>query len=298
MKYDLWIAALCIVAAPTAVSSQHLRKSFANGHEELLPPPLVDIPSLPNDGSIETTWGDVFPHLKDTWNDRTSSMFYADDKVSDIELFEGDFLSSNATTSTIPVRNEDSRVLNEDKYPRPDPLMPLPCNEGVAFDCLATPLSSLPIPLDGPLVIPCGTCVHVDISDGSQLDLPNGLRIEGKLYFPPEANLKIYTPMVMVLGILKMDYPLVGNQVTISLHNVKDADGNEVLVDGKPIDHFFNADPSQQDPRTGRCLPDAAKKCKVGKKVIAVVGGKLYYLVGSCENGDASIDFYCRKGVS
>ena len=149
----------------------------------------------------------------------------------------------------------ETRVLKE--YTTPDYLYPLPCNEGVTFDCTATPLSSLPVPTDGsPLVIECGTCVYVDATDGGQLDLPNGLRIEGKLYFPPEASITIRTIFVMVLGILKMDNPLVGNEVKFSLYGEEDI--------------FFTADPEIQNPITSQC----ENGCKIGKKPIAVLGGK------------------------
>lgn len=149
----------------------------------------------------------------------------------------------------------ETRVLAE--YTTPDYLYPLPCNEGVTFDCTATPLSSLPVPTDGsPLVIECGTCVYVDATDGGQLDLPNGLRIEGKLYFPPEASITIRTIFVMVLGILKMDNPTVGNEVKFSLYGEEDI--------------FFTADPEKQNPITSQCV----NGCKIGKKPIAVLGGK------------------------
>ena len=167
---------------------------------------------------------------------------------------------------TMPSESEErnkNRILQEEfEY-----LYPLPCNEEAEFDCTTTSLSSLPVPTDGsPLVIECGTCVHVDIFDGELLDLPNGLRIEGKLYFPIEASLTISTIYVMVLGILKIDYPQVGNEVKFHLYNE--------IVNGVAVDQYFIADPNKQDPNTSRCLGNG---CKIGKKAIAVVGGELFH---------------------
>ena len=145
-------------------------------------------------------------------------------------------------------------------YDTPDFLYPLPCNEDVVFDCEATPLSSLSVPTDGPLVIECGTCVHVDTSNGEQLDLPKGLRIEGKLYFPSESSITIRTTHVMVLGILKMDTPLVGNQVKFSLYGEEDV--------------YFVASDKQDPNKNFACQGDG---CNIGKKAIAVVGGKMVF---------------------
>jgi len=158
--------------------------------------------------------------------------------------------------STIQGSKDDdgSRLLQEYS----DYLYPLPCNEDVAFDCTSTLLSSLPVPSDGPLFIECGSCVRVDISDGGQLELPEGLRIEGMLYFPPEANLTIRSTHVHVLGILKMDLPLPENKVKISLYGEDDL-------------KFVASD--RQDPSiTTLCQGDG---CDVGRKHIAVVGGQL-----------------------
>jgi len=175
-------------------------------------------------------------------------------------MLPGEEMDRETTPSESEEYNENRILQEEFQY-----LYPLPCNEEVAFDCTTTSLSSLPVPTDGsPLVIECGTCVHVDISDGELLDFPNGLRIEGKLYIPSEASLTISTIYVMVLGILKIDYPVVGNEVKFHLYNE--------IVNGVAADQYFIADPNKQDPKTTRCLGDG---CKIGKKAIAVVGGQL-----------------------
>jgi hypothetical protein len=140
-------------------------------------------------------------------------------------------------------------------------LFPLQCNEGITFDCTSTPLSSLSVPASGPLVIECGTCVYVDTSNGNQLNLPYGLRIDGKLYFPPESSITIRTIYVMVVGILKMDTPLLGNEVKFSLYGEQDS--------------FYFADPTKTNGMTTAC----ESGCKIGKKAIAVMGGKLFRIM-------------------
>jgi len=184
--------------------------------------------------------------LDEEFNDDEAD-FILENEGSDQDSRNDPFVSQNAM-------DVDRRLA---PYAIPEYLYPLPCNEGVSFDCTTTPLSSLSVPASGPLVIECGTCVYVDITDGQQFNLDNGLRIEGKLYFPPEASVTISTIYVMVLGILKMDNPLVGNQVKFHLKG--------------EVDQYFVASDKQDPARTSKCMGIG---CKIGKKAIAVVGGE------------------------
>ena len=99
-------------------------------------------------------------------------------------------------------------------------LTPLACNNGINFDTLpCTSFSSL-LPSPANLEIPCGTCVEVDITDGSTVELPNGLLVSGMLRFRPTANVVIRTTSVFVEGILKIETPNPGNQVKFSLYGL------------------------------------------------------------------------------
>jgi len=126
----------------------------------------------------------------------------------------------------------------------------LSCNDNIEVQsCANNKLSDL---LDNAnvgsdtLVIPCGVCIEVDTTDGSILELPEGLRIDGKLYFPSSSNIVIRTTFIFVMGVLKIDTPTASNQVKFSLYGE-----DEVYI--VPGDDSSN----------------------VGSKVIAVHGGKL-----------------------
>lgn len=82
--------------------------------------------------------------------------------------------------------------------------------------------------------------------------LPDGLKIEGKLFIPSTANLIVRTSYVFVLGFLDIDVPDLGNQVKFSLF------GDEPVT--------FTADSIM-----AKCGGDG---CDMGSKVIAVLGGK------------------------
>ena len=130
-------------------------------------------------------------------------------------------------------------------------LKPLSCNDGVDFDALAcTALSSL-LPSTSTLEVGCGTCVTVDITDGSTVELPNGLRVSGMLHFGPTANVVIRTTSVLVEGILKIETPASGNQVKFMMY------GQESVT-------YTSREAGS------RC----ESGCNLGSKPIAVVGGK------------------------
>ena len=126
------------------------------------------------------------------------------------------------------------------------------------LDCSTNFLSTLVAATPGsPVVVPAGACYTLDTTDGSTLNYPDGLRIEGKLYSPPSASCTIRTTFVLVLGVLKMDEPATGKEVKVSLYGESNV--------------FFAHHPSQPNP--GSCV--AATPCSMGKKGIVVAGGML-----------------------
>lgn len=143
---------------------------------------------------------------------------------------------------------------------------PLACNEGVELAPLeeCAPFSALladylesPDAATGglPLVIQCGTCAAVDVTGGSLLILPHGLRVEGRLHFPPSASLTVRTTFVLVLGLLVVDVPLEGNAVKFSLYGEDEV--------------YFHPHPENS------MACDLTTGCNVGSKVIAVAGGRV-----------------------
>jgi hypothetical protein len=144
-----------------------------------------------------------------------------------------------------PVLSYDLRSLMEDHAMH----MPLACNVNLTAQACAS-LSTLSVTSPGETaVIPCGRCFEVDIQDGSTWELPDGLRVEGKLFIPSSANFILNTTFVFVLGLLKIDPPMSGNQVKISLY------GEEQVT--------HTASMAGMECHMG---------CNMGSKVIAVLG--------------------------
>ena len=134
---------------------------------------------------------------------------------------------------------------------------PLNCNQNIEIADCTTTFSSLwntASAQNDEVVIPCGTCAVVDYTDGSTITFNKGLSIQGKLFFPPTANVEIYTSHVFVMGVLQMEPPVVGNKVKFRFFGV----ANQYL---HPIDNNAHA-----------C--DATAGCNMGKKPFAVAGGK------------------------
>ena len=137
---------------------------------------------------------------------------------------------------------------------------PLVCNRALDTAVCDTPLSVLYDSADStastgrPLTIPCGQCYFLDTTDGSTLEFPAGIRVEGKLYSPPTANAVIRTPFMIVFGELQMDEPNPNNQVKVLLY------GQDSVVLQQP----------SSQPNPNACVNAG---CDVGSKVIAIAGG-------------------------
>jgi hypothetical protein len=140
---------------------------------------------------------------------------------------------------------------------------PIECNDDMLSDlynglsCCDTTLSSVILspPNGEEVLIPCGSCVIVDMDSQDTIELPDGLRIEGMLYFPPSANVSIRTTHVFVVGTLKIDTPYSGNQVKFSLYGEDDA--------------------VYTNTAGYSSLAQCPSSCNFGPKAIAVIGGRL-----------------------
>ena len=135
--------------------------------------------------------------------------------------------------------------------------IPLTCNfQSYSFPCDLYLSDLIAETAEGEEVtVPCRTCILVDYTDGETLTMSAGLNIEGKLYFPPEAHVKIRTTHVWVQGELVIDAPLSYNKVEISLFGTSTA---------------FLTPHFSQNPNA---CPNG---CDFGKKPIAVIGGELF----------------------
>ena len=152
--------------------------------------------------------------------------------------------------------------------------MPLMCNTNIAtVQC--QPFTTMNFDLSQTVVIPCGTCVTMDILNTStsggneqqqqELVFQQGLDIQGKLVFPSStrsSNLKIITPYVFVQGELVIE-PLSEKIIpqldkTLEFHFVGTTDVT------------FVSHPMQMNTK---CAAPAG--CNVSKKPFLVAGGNV-----------------------
>jgi len=144
---------------------------------------------------------------------------------------------------------------------------PLPCNDGLTIaNCDDTiTLSSILLSSPSSPIIPCGTCAIADLTNGKTFSAPNGLDIQGMLYFPPYASGILEAAHIIVQGVLKIDPPA----------PIDDAQGRtngqvKILLNGPDSDvymkpHTHNA--AACDMNDGMC--------NIGKRPIVVAGGRL-----------------------
>ena len=147
---------------------------------------------------------------------------------------------------------------------------PLQCNIDSSIDsdiCLSDAIALSSIVSEdesAALTIPCGKCVVVDYTDGSTITIPGGLKVIGRLHFPPSANLVLRTTAVFVKGMWSMSIPDDGNSVKISLYGLEEQilyPDDECCSDG---DGFYDYD----------CSACSQPGTNFGYKPFAVIGGK------------------------
>jgi hypothetical protein len=139
---------------------------------------------------------------------------------------------------------------------------PLLCNANLTLlDCSVNMTSTLTLPTGtSPFTIPCGTCYTFDL--GSNVSLPNGLRVMGKLVFPTNYQTSIYTSFVLVQG----EMVVLSNSSVISPSNLS----VRFVLTGTS-DTILDTS-SGSEPNAIACN-DAS--CNMGKKSFVMAGGKL-----------------------
>ena len=149
---------------------------------------------------------------------------------------------------------------------------PLQCNIDASIDsedCLSNAIDLSSIVSEDEtraLVIPCGTCVVVDYTDGSTVNVPGGLNVIGRLHFPPSANVVLRTTAVFVQGMWSMSIPEEGNSVKLSLHYDAVPEQKTLYPHGdccSNVDDFYGYD-------CNYCTEPE----NLGYKPFAVVGGR------------------------
>jgi len=117
-----------------------------------------------------------------------------------------------------------------------------------------------------PLVIPCGVCVSIDAKDGSTINVPNGIDIQGKLDIPATSKVKIATPFIIVQG----ELVVVSSSPVISPLN-KNVEFNFTGTSDAITAYF-----KPHTANSGKCAGGTTgDKCSPGKKGIIVAGGSL-----------------------
>ena len=174
---------------------------------------------------------------------------------------QGGGLRQSPKSTVMDTNTDQQRVHN---------FVPLDCNQQFTKNTTWTDFfGSDQIRYNRVLTIPCGVQVEMDF-DGPRLLLRKGLEIQGKLTFPenPDQSLTILAPHIAIYGEL------------------------EILATSKPVDGQFmykfemiGHDDHYLKPMGENVGACTGNQCNVGKKVIAVAGGKL--------NGTENY-YYCR----
>ena len=168
--------------------------------------------------------------------------------------------SGGLRTSTALSKSSEVRELMEGM----DDFTTLPCNADLTvYDCDGTVLLSSLIANAtnvGATIIPCGVCAIADVIDDNTLTASMGIDVQGMLYFPPSAHGTLETSFLIIQGVLKMDPPgfSKAEQVTIKLI------GDDTDIFLAPHPHNAMA-----------CSSYIDGKCPLGKRPIAVAGGRL-----------------------
>ncbi len=177
-------------------------------------------------------------------------------------------------------RESTSSSSQRDLMEESDNFTPLPCNTNLTVDDCdgssllssiiaaatleaeavmnATNATSYPQGMEA--TIPCGTCAIADLSGGSTLTALTGIDVQGMLYFPPSTHGTLETAHMFVQGVLQIDPP-----------DNAEADRVTIKLIGPNEDVFLTPHPHN----TIACSKYTNGKCPVGKRPIAVAGGRL-----------------------
>ena len=136
---------------------------------------------------------------------------------------------------------------------------PLDCNPASWSSCDTLVSNNLP-PSNEPLIIPCGQCYTFDVSGNVTF---NGIDIKGKLLFPLNHKVNIYTKYVFVQGELeiKVDHAKVG----------PDNLATKFILTGTDKVYFSPSDA----PNENACAQQTGNQCEFGPKPFIVMGGKV-----------------------
>ena len=142
---------------------------------------------------------------------------------------------------------------------------PLTCNANLtSMNCGENKTSSLYVSSNGstsPLIIPCGTCYTFDL--GSNVSLPFGLHVIGKLVFPTIYQTNIYTSYVIVQG--EMFVRSNSSVISPSNRSVR-------FVLTGTFDTVLDMSSSIHEPNRLACN---SSLCNLGKKPLVMAGGKI-----------------------
>ena len=135
----------------------------------------------------------------------------------------------------------------------------LDCNPVSWTDCNTLVSNNLPSRNTNPLTIPCGECYTFDVDGNVTL---GGLNIKGKLLFPTNHKVNIFTPYVIVQGELEItvDHP------SIAPENI----GTRFVLTGTNNVNF-----TPRDAPNREACDRTSGVCNIGKKPFLIAGGKV-----------------------
>ena len=177
------------------------------------------------------------------------SRIYFPNEENSMDQADGDVQWSSSDS---PVRSVASAKIGT--------FQPLDCNSNPWSNCGSNLVSSIIASGTATLTIPCGQCYTFDVEGNVTL---GGLDIQGKLLFPLNHKVNIYTPYVVVQGELEINV----NHATISPDHVST---NFILTGTQDV--LFTP---TESPNQNACSGATLGKCNLGKKAFVIAGGKL-----------------------
>ena len=188
--------------------------------------------------------------------------------------------SSRSLRASAPKSTQDEADTRELMGDNIDNFTPLPCNDNLTLqNCdgtillstlIATSLSeanavmssinATSYPPNMETIIPCGVCAIADITNRQVLSAPTGIDVQGMLYFPSSTHGTLETSHLLVQGILKIDPPDVSETGRVTIKLI----GDDTDIYLNPHSHNAMA-----------CDRFVDGKCPMGKRPIAVAGGRL-----------------------
>jgi len=256
----MWIRSFALLSLSVDISRATYNVACGSTHDFVMPVLISNQPegSLP----IDNTNHLPLPEEIDPSNRCDQKQPHNEDSFEDL-IDSGDFIDEDYFSELEEEVNHkilSSRKLSANSATISN-FAKLDCNPEVFTNCDILVSNNLPSSINEVLTVPCGQCYTFDI-DGN-VTLAGGIDIKGKLLFPLNHKVTIYTPYVIVQGELEINV----DHLTITPDNM----GANFILTGTDDVLFSPSD----SPNENSCFNQTNNICNLGPKPFVVAGGKV-----------------------